>query len=489
MKKLLLLIIVIFTFQTLFAQKKYVNRKVAQKNYDGYILMQEGKYDDALKLLNEAINDDPEAYFIYQNRAHCKLILKDTIGAIRDFEINIKLDSNNAESMYSLGNIYKYQKDSINAIKFFIPSIEKADSSFSQKKLLYMNNFVGNFYRLTERYDSALIYYNQVKKYTPQKSSVYINGAVCYFQLDSINKFCEDLGRAFVLGGAVNCFVLKSYCKGCNHLLEERGKTDTLSPILDLRLRGIIPDTIYNPNVLRYSSGSFSFDPVEKTRIYFNKYWQICLPQNAKYFREGNWNKYINAFTGDYTDFYIGEEIFASGRILRTKYEGGYKCYYKNGNVKIQGQFIEGIPSGKWTYFLENGDTDYNIKFSFDAFEFEFINNSNPNFHINSGTGKFRILLDQWDDIKIEISGEYLNNERIGEWAYYQDGKKLISEVYKKGKLKRGYMISDIGRIKIVSSKIDASILIPPQIKQAQNLYFESVEASKFYPFIQLRGY
>ncbi len=489
MKKLLLLIIIILTSQSLFAQKKYINRKVAQKNYDGYILMQEERYNDALTLFNEAIKDDPAAFFIYQNRAHCKLVLKDTTGAIRDFKTNIKLDPNNAESMYSLGNIFKRQKDSINSVKYFIPSIEKADSSFSQKKLLYINNFVGHFFRLAEKYDSALIYYNRVKKYTPKKSSVFINGAVCYFQIDSINKFCEDLEHAFILGGAVNCYILKSFCKGCNHLIEERGVTDTLSQILDLRLRGVISDTIYNPNIKYYNSERISFDTGVKKRIYFNKYWQVCLPEKAEYYRDGNWGGYTNFFVGNYTDYYIDGEMFATGKVEKKRFEGGYKSYYKNGNIKITGQFIKGLPSGEWTYFIENGEIDYKIKFSFDTFKFNFVNKSNPNFKVNSGTGKFRLLLDQWDDIKIEVSGEYLNNERAGEWAYSQNGKKLISEIYKKGKLKRGYMISDIGRIKIVATKIDASILVPPQIIQVRNLYFESTEATKFYPFILLRGF
>ena len=451
--------------------------------------MQAEKYDSALLVFNEALKADPEAFFIYQNRAFCNLKLKDTISAISDYKSNIKLEPKNAESLYSLGNIYKKQKDSINSLKYFFTAIENANDDFSQKKLLFMKNFAGHYYRLNEKYDSALIYYNQVKKFTPKKSSVFINGAICYFQLDSINKFCEDLERAFVLGGAVNCYILKSYCKGCNHLLDERGKTDTLSAILDLRLRGIIPDTIFNPNVKHINSTNITFDAATKKRIYFNKYWQVCLPKKANFYRDGNWGGYTNFFVGSYTDFYISGEIFASGRVLKNKLDGKYKSYYKNGNLKITGQFIEGIPSGNWSYFLENGETDYNIEFSFDTFEFEFINKSNPNYQINSGTGKFHILLDKWENIKIEISGEYLNNERFGEWAYYQDGKKLIGEVYKKGKLKKGYMLSEIGRIKIVSSKIDASILVPPQTKQVRNLYFESIEASEFYPFIKLRGF
>lgn len=162
-RPLLVSLILLLSFQILHAQKKYINRKIAQKNYDGYMLMIDKKYEAALQLFNEALSEDPEAFFIYQNRALCKLQLKDTIGAIGDFKSNIQLEPDNAETRYALGNIYKHRNDSVNAIKYFMPAIAVADNEFSQTKLLYMNQFVGNYYRLTEKYDSALVFYERVK--------------------------------------------------------------------------------------------------------------------------------------------------------------------------------------------------------------------------------------------------------------------------------------------------------------------------------------
>ena len=87
-----LLLIAIAIFPTIsFAQKTSINRKVAQKNYEGYVLMQEKKHKEALVYFNDAIADDPEAYFVYQNRAVCYLNIGDTTRAINDFKTNIKL--------------------------------------------------------------------------------------------------------------------------------------------------------------------------------------------------------------------------------------------------------------------------------------------------------------------------------------------------------------------------------------------------------------
>ena len=487
-KQLFLFILIISFYNSVHAQKKYINRKIAQKNYDGYMLMQDEKYDSALLIFNEALEADPEAFFIYQNRAICSLHLKDTLGAINDFKTNITMEPENADSRYALGNIFRQKKDTANTLKYYIPSLRVAKEDFSQKKLLYMSNFIGHFYRLNNKYDSALIYYNRVKTYTPKDASVFINSAVCNFGLDSIDRFCADLERAFVLGGDINCIALKAYCNGCNHLLEERGDTDTLSNALDQRLMGIIPDTVYY--AYNYPTNhSFNVNKNKKIRIYYNELWQICNPENALYYREAYWSDIFNFFGGNYKDYYINDRIYAEGRIEQALSTGGYKSYYPNGNLKIKGQFVKGKPNGKWIYYLENGETDFEIDFFFEDYKFNIVNERNPNYILNTGTGKFKILLDKWKNIEFVLTGEYENNEREGKWEYTQDGQKLIWENYKKGKFKRGYVITNIGTLSTTSTRLDASVLIPPQITQVRNLYFDDVETLNYYPFISVSSF
>lgn len=486
-KPLFLVLSAIFFVQICAAQKKYINRKVAQKNYDGYMLMQESKYDSALILFNHAINADAEAFFIYQNRAICKMHLKDTLGAINDYKTNIKLEPDNTESKYALGNIYKNKKDSLNAVTYFAAAIKQADDEFSQKKLLYMNNFCGHYFRLHEDFDSALVYYNQVKRYTPKNASVFINSAVCNFGLDSIGKFCNDLEQAFILGGSVNCIALKAYCKGCNHLVSSRGNTDTLSTSLDTRLAGIIPDTIYHHAFQPTAVTGFQEEISKKIKVYYNSLWQICLPENAKYYRESFWAELGNFYGGNFTDYYINGKIYATGRTERGKVTGSYKVYYPNEQLKLKAQFIKGSPTGKWTFYLEDGTPDYEVEFFMDEFTLKIVNKNNPNYAINSGTGKFRIVFDKWDKIEFVFSGEYLNNEREGNWNFKQAGTKIISENYKKGKFKRGYFTGAFGAVSSSASNIDATIFIPPHISQVRNLFFDLNSTVAHYSFIRTR--
>lgn len=244
MKPLILFLLFTIQFQSLFAQKTNISRQVFQKNYDGYMLMKEQKFYSALNYFNNALKKDPDAYFIYQNRAFCYLQLFDTLSAIKDYKTNLKYEPTNTESLYSLGNIHKKLKDSLNSVNYFIKAVNSAPKGFSERKLLLMNRFVGNYYRLHEKYDSALIYFNTVEILRPNNSSVHINKAVCYFGLDSINQFCIDLEHAYITGGAVNCYLLKSYCEGCNHLIRQKGKTDTLSRALDKRLMRTVQDRL-----------------------------------------------------------------------------------------------------------------------------------------------------------------------------------------------------------------------------------------------------
>ncbi len=110
LRPVIFFILTFLFIQSVSGQKEYINRKIAQKNYDAYMLMLDEKYDSALIILNEAISGDPEAFFIYQNRAICKLNLNDTTGAIADFKMNLKLEPGNTETKYALGNIYKSLK-------------------------------------------------------------------------------------------------------------------------------------------------------------------------------------------------------------------------------------------------------------------------------------------------------------------------------------------------------------------------------------------
>lgn len=98
-------------------------------------------------------------------------------------------------------------------------------------------------------------------------------------------------------------------------------------------------------------------------------------------------------------------------------YYGSYKAFYRNGNKKASGNFIENQKEGIWSYYNEDGSIQSQYK--------------------------FRIYEEKYPSGNMRIQGSQIFNEetnewlRDGRWLYYeengQDYKKI--EEYKAGQL------------------------------------------------------
>lgn len=479
--RLFILILIIPIFIS--AQKTSINRKVAQKNYEGFLQMQEKKYKEALASFNDAIEQDRDAYFVYQNRAVCYLNLGDTAMAINDFKTNIKLDPKNPEARFSLGNILKNKNDTATAIRFYKEVLDIADSTFASEKMLIINRFLGNTYFARQQYDSALVYYNQLKLLDSTNSSVFISSAASNFYLNQTEAFCNDVERAYILGGAVTCQILFQHCKGCAHLKQLIETPVSKLNKVDKRLAMVIERNEPTETVVpAFNIGSELSSA--KIKVYFNKNWQICLPEEASYFRESFWSGIHNFFGGSFKDYYSTGELFSEGTIDRKKMIGAYKSYYKNGKVQVQGQFVSGGPVGKWMFFQENGEPDYEIEFAMDEFSIKIISPENQNYVINSGTGNFHIFIEKWGDMYIALKGAYKSFKRDGVWEYSYGNEIIASETYREGKFRKGTIYNQYGQQNTQNSFINASVLVPPHIAQIGLLLITSEEAAAFYPFI-----
>ncbi|MBK6282826.1 MAG: tetratricopeptide repeat protein [Draconibacterium sp.] len=366
MKKTILFAIALFAFNPTFSQKKVINREIAQLNYDGYQLMLAENYKEALKLFNLAVEGDPEAFFIYQNRALCHISLGDTVNAILDFRKNLKFEPENTECLYNIGNICKKQRDTTNAIQYFKKSLQFAGSDFSEKKLIYMNQFLGNTYFEQNHFDSALVYFNYLKSADSLNTGIFIYSAVCNYKTNNSEGFCTDLERAFELGGAITCQFLKYYCDGCDKPRLSGKMSAPNSNVLDKRL-----EFLFQASTTQGESQKGFFIPEEietrKVKVYFNSKWQVCPPETGLFYRESFWS-IDNFFGGSFKDYFITGEILSEGTINKKNYEGLYKSYFKNGQTQTIGRFRNGIPVGKWVFFNENGKTDYEIEFQMDDF-------------------------------------------------------------------------------------------------------------------------
>lgn len=477
---------------SVYAQIKEIRRDAAQLNYEAYTLMNEGRHKDALILLNQAIKEEPKAYFAYQNRALCRLQLNDTLGAISDLEVNVKLDPRNPDSRYALGNIHKKRQNSKLASHYFQSSLQLADSTFSNKKKLFMAKYLGRYFREKLEPDSALVYYSMVTNWKPHNASAHINVALCHYDRDSMDLFCENLEKAFILGAEINCLALKALCKGCSHLLEQREvETDTLSRVLDARLKDILYNSRYGIRLGTHSAfGSSPNTNNSLKRIYFNHLWQICPAKNACYYREGEWSEHTNFFEGNYADYYLDRTMYAKGTISAGKLSGSYTTFYEDGSTKLDALFEQGIPSGNWTYLDQNGNIDFEVQFSQNDFKLIFSDSGSGSFDTSKGTGKFEIILDEWITIRIILRGEYKNWKRHGTWSILKNKTVIISEIYKNDQFKTGLRMNETGQKSLIYNKtITPHTFIPMNIIQVNGLHFESALAVKNYPFIKLQNF
>jgi len=487
MIKTLLLVLVLFTFYFSYSQKKTIKLEIAQLNYDGYQYMLKEDYKEAIKLFNQAIDGDPEAFFVFQNRALCKMYLGDSIGAIADFKTNLRFEPGNTECLYNLGNIYKKQRDTINATRYFKESIQFAGTDFSQKKQIYMNQFLGNAYFEKSLFDTALIYFNFLKTADSLNSGTFINSAICNYNTNNIEGFCSDIERAFVLGGAITCKFLKNYCNGCDKPELSSKISAPNSIVLDKRL-----EFLFNASNSQHESQNsillFDEEESKKVKVYFNSKWQICTPEKAMFYRESFWSIY-NFFGGNFKEYYASGEIFTEGNIDKNKYEGQYTTYYKNGQISSTGRFKSGLPVGKWAFFNESGKSEFEIDFLMDDFIINFINMENPDYQVFLGSGNFKIKFDKMDGLDYALSGAFQNNKKHGDWKYLLGNNIAIFEQYKDGKFKKGYANTTNGKANISESVINTSLLIPPHLYIIGNLFFDSIETASFYPFIRTVNY
>ena len=80
------------------------NPKTSEEyNAEAELLEQEGKFDQAIPLLDKAIEKDPNNLYALTNRAVDKTTIKDYNGAINDYSLIISIDSNNVLAYLNRG--------------------------------------------------------------------------------------------------------------------------------------------------------------------------------------------------------------------------------------------------------------------------------------------------------------------------------------------------------------------------------------------------
>ena len=141
--------------------------------------------------------------------------------------------------------------------------------------------------------------------------------------------------------------------------------------------------------------------------------------------------KIINSYIYD-QDVKLSEGIIDNYGI----YKGKWKIFYKTGELKEEGEFIEGIKEGEWKYYYSNGVLEQKGKYvkgkTHGAWIWYYPNSKKHREEIFR-YGKEEGLVLEYDSLgKVITSGEYISGLKEGNW-YYDLGDHLETGKYTGG--------------------------------------------------------
>ena len=172
-----------------------------------YQLEEQGKYEEAIILLDKAIEKKPNLKPALLNRGADKSALKDYKGAILDYEQILKHDPDNTLALMNIGNNYRRLEQYPKSVDFYSKALEtkgaiKSDSVFAKLRLnndeeqesdYYVQRYEieyerGISYFALKKFDKAIVDLKEALKYDYEKPyATYWIGKAYYELNDTLN--------------------------------------------------------------------------------------------------------------------------------------------------------------------------------------------------------------------------------------------------------------------------------------------------------------
>lgn len=122
---------------------------------------------------------------------------------------------------------------------------------------------------------------------------------------------------------------------------------------------------------------------------------------------------------------YIRDTLVSEGMILPGGiFEGEWKTYYKNGQIKAKGPFKNGKKHGKWVFYYPDGKKEQEGSFNENVLSGQWTwyyhNGQIKREEFFNRKGLLEGLVVEYDSLGNELAkGEYFNGEREGSWFYH----------------------------------------------------------------------
>lgn len=148
--------------------------KALEKGQEAIKLMDNGKVEESIKLLEEAQKLDPDRFDYAYELAYAHYLKEDYKGAIKILELNINHKNVNERLFQLLGNTYDVLGKTENAFEAYDEGLKK----FPNSGMIYLEK--GNVYWGKKEYGKALPFYEKGIELDPQFPSNYYRAARVY---------------------------------------------------------------------------------------------------------------------------------------------------------------------------------------------------------------------------------------------------------------------------------------------------------------------
>ena len=156
--------------------------KSAKEHFaDAERLEEQGKYKDAIQVLDKAISKDQNFLGAYINRGADKSALGDYKGALEDYMKVATLDPKNTLAFFNIGNNYKRLNDFNSAVIYY-------DKAFATKggEGIYIDFTPNNFVDLD--------------KFDVPGHEISYERAIAFYEIDSLNRAFADFQHSISKG-------------------------------------------------------------------------------------------------------------------------------------------------------------------------------------------------------------------------------------------------------------------------------------------------
>lgn len=183
-------------------------------------------------------------------------------------------------------------------------------------------------------------------------------------------------------------------------------------------------------------------------------YYLVDSSCQYKYYeRVANFNPQSNTFDGVVKDFYLNGQIALEGNYVEGKKQGLFQKFHPNKNIMWKGVFENDQPIGIWQYFYPDGKPLFEVEY--DSGELKILSQWNRKGKqvIKEGNGSFSFKIpffqfNKWGYSFYERSGKIKNGLPQGYWPIYfidhENNRYLAAEeTYHTGILTGGYNLFD----------------------------------------------